>query len=331
MEIPDMEPSEISETPYVFDESVIKIGEIGSTDVFLTEKTGVLFPGPRRFRASEREVLDEKIKQYRKIIRNHPELNFYAFYLELIQFSEHNPVNGDYPNADAGQSLEYFLANKPKDLTFETLPLNSFQDHINYYFRTDHHWNVHGMLAGYERIYNMLEKNYKDMSPMKVPRKMHTFRNIEFVGTWARELGYEAEPEPFEVAVMDLPPYKVFDSSGNEIDYGHKDEYFEGMYGDEFYTDHYIDFYGADDIGYLKIVSQNGSDRNLLIIGDSFANSIEPLIASHYYHTYCIDIRRLPDYYFSISEFLAEHEVDDVLILGGAEVVLFTWRWTINP
>ena len=92
--------------------------------------------------------------------------------------------------------------------------------------------------------------------------------------------------------MLDLPPYKVFDGSENEIDYGHKDEYFEGMYGDEFYTDHYIDFYGADDIGYLKIVSQNGSDRNLLIIGDSFANSIEPS-SIHCFHTYCIDIHQL--------------------------------------
>jgi len=105
-EFPDTELSEISKTPYVFDESVIKIGELGDTDVFLTEKTGVLFPGPRRFQSSEQEVINEKIGQYRTMIENHPELKYYVFYLELIQSSEHNPLNDDYPNADAGQSLE---------------------------------------------------------------------------------------------------------------------------------------------------------------------------------------------------------------------------------
>ncbi len=61
------------------------------------------------------------------------------------------------------------------------------------------------------------------------------------------------------------------------------------------------------------------------------AHAIETLLASHCYNTYSIYISRLLDTYFSLSEFLAEHEVDDVLMLGGGDVIFFVRRWTINP
>jgi len=314
-----------------FQEASTKIGELGSTDVYMTNETGVMFPSPRRFRATEQEDLEKKIGQYETIINNFPDLNYYAFYLELIQYSAHNPVSGDYPEADAGRALEYFIANKPPELILETLPLTSFKDHMKYYYRTDHHWNIKGIMTGYEKIYKMLAENYPEISPRIKTKKIHTFKDIEFVGTWARELDYEVDPEPFKVAVLDLPAYKVYDISGNELDHGRMEEYFAGEYGQDYYTDHYVDYYGVDDIGYLEYISANGAQRNLLIIGDSFINAIEPLLASHYHHTYCIDIRRLPDYHFSMSEFLAEHDVDDVLFLGGGEVIFYTWRWTVKP
>ena len=134
----------------------------------------------------------------------------------------------------------------------------------------------------------------------------------------------------FEVALVDLPPYKTLDQDGNEITYNMKEEYLAGNYSREPFADHYIQFNGAD-TGYLEYVFENGSDRNLLIIGDSLTNAIEPMIAAHYHHTYAVDIRHWPDYYFSFSDFIAEHEVDDVLVLGGAGSTLHRWRWTISP
>jgi hypothetical protein len=268
---------------------------------------------------------------YNRLIADYPDLNYYAFYLELIQFSPYNPASGLHPNADNGRSLEQFLANKPERLMFDMLPLTSFEDHIKYYFRTDHHWNVYGMLAGYEKIYNLLKMNYPDISPMFPRDNIYTFEDFGFVGTWARNLDYRADPEPFAVALYDLPPYRTYDSSGNEIDVSLREEYMAGEYATEFYTDHYIEYYRQDKIGYLHYVSENGADRDLLIIGDSFTNAIEPLLASHYRNTYCIDIRRLPDYHFSMSEFLSEHEVDDVLFLGGASVIFYEWQWTVQP
>lgn len=299
--------------------------------VYETEDTGVLFPEPDTFGDRQRSSLDGKIAQYNRMLADYPEINFYAFYLDLIQYSANNPLNDRIPGADAGRSLEYFMANKPDGLTLDTLPLTSFEDYLKYYFRTDHHWNVHGMLAGYAKIHKMLSKEYPEISPMYPHDKIYTFPDIEFVGTWARRLNYRARPEPFEVVILDLPVYKTYDSSGVEIDVNFKDEYLAGEYAKEFFTDHYVEYYRKSKIGFLEYISENGSDRNLLIIRDSYSNAIEPLLISHYHHTYCVDIRRLPDYYFSLSEFLSQYEVDDILFIGGASVIMYEWQWTINP
>lgn len=299
--------------------------------VYETEDTRVIFPEPEGFGSKQVEAIDRKIARYNQLISEHPDKNFYAFYLELIQFSPYNPASALYPDADNGRSLEHFIANKPDGLILDMLPLTSFEDHIKYYFRTDHHWNARGMLAGYEKIYNMLKLNYPDISPMFKHDDLFTFPDFGFVGTWARKLDYRAEPEPFEVVLLDLPEYRTFDSAGDEIEVSQQEKYLAGEHAAEFFADHYLAYYRQDKIGLLEYVSESGADRNLLIIGDSFSNPLEPLLASHYHHTYAVDIRRLPDYYFSLSEFLSKYDVDDILIQGGANVIMYEWQWTIQP
>lgn len=299
--------------------------------VYETRETAALFPGPESFGSGQKKDIDQKIANYNASIELHPDVNFYAFCIEVIEDSAYNPLNPYFYKADAGQGFQYFLENKPDELNLESLSLTSFEDQLKYFYRTDHHWNVHGMLLGYEKIYNMLAMNYPDISPMLAHENIYTFPDIKFHGRWARSVFYQIEPgDVFEVALLDMPPYKIYDSNGNEIDYNQKDEYLAGNYSREPFADHYIEYNGAD-TDFLEYVFDNGAERNLLIIGDSFTNAIEPLLASHYHHTYAVDIRHLPDYYFSLSEFLSAYDVDDVLVLGGPSVVMHQWRWTINP
>lgn len=299
--------------------------------VYEDRENALLFPEPEVFRKEERLDIDVKIDYYDTSIKLHQNQNFYAFYIEVIEDSAHNPLNQYFRNADAGRSFPYFMENKPKDLRVEALLLNSYEDQLKYFYRTDHHWNVRGMLLGYEKIYNMLAENYPDITPMQTHDTIYTFPDIEFHGRWARAVFYQIKPgDVFEVPLLNLPPYKIYDIEGKELDYNHKDEYLAGDYSRAPFADHYIEYNGKD-VDFLEYVFENGTDRNLLIIGDSFTNAIEPLLASHYHHTYAVDIRHYPDYYFSLSEFLSTHDVDDILVLGGPSVVMHQWRWTINP
>ncbi len=306
------------------------LGQYGDVDIYKVRGLGVLLGEPSLFTKDEQSTIEGKIAQYKKIIQANKDINFHAFYLEMIENSPYHPVNEEFKHADAGRSYEFFAANKPKRLKLDALRLTSFEDHLKYYYRTDHHWNVYGILQGYEQIYQLLADSYPDISPMITTGEVYTFPDIDYLGRWAKLLNYNAKTEPFSVYLANLPPYRIYDREGNEIDYNNKDEYLAGQYSTEKFADHYVDYYGAD-VDFLEYVSENGSDRNLLIIGDSFTNAIEPLLASHYHHTYCVDIRKYPDYKWSFSDFVSQYDVDDVLILGGASVVLYQWRWSIQP
>jgi hypothetical protein len=177
----------------------------------------------------------------------------------------------------------------------------------------------------------MMARNYPGISPMLDLDKIHTFPDIQFHGSLARTAFFQINPgDGFEVPNPDMPSYEILDVDGKPIAYNRKDEYFSGNISTAPFTDHYIEFFGKD-TAFLHYVFDNDAERNLLIIGDSYTNAIEPLIASHYHHTYSVDIRYFPDYYFSLSEFLSQYEVDDILVLGGQLSVFSQWRWTISP
>lgn len=298
--------------------------------VYETRDAKILFPSPEKFTTGTINDIDTKISQYKTLMETYPDIHFYALMLELVENSQFNPVNSIFPGADAGRSIEYFMEHKPDGLNLAYLPMGSFADYTRLYFRTDHHWNINGTLAGYELTYDLLKEYYPDISPMIPHDNLYTFPDIGFLGRWARQVFYQTKPDPFTVALLDLPPYKIYNMAGEEIEYNKKAEYLAGKYSTVPFTDHYIVFNGAD-VDYLEYVSENGSQRNLLIIGGSYTNAIEPILAAHYHHTYAVDIRHYPDYYFSLGEFMMEHPVDDVLIIGGPSVVMRQWQWVINP
>ena len=63
----------------------------------------------------------------------------------------------------------------------------------------------------------------------------------------------------------------------------------------------------------IKIVNNDINDNtNILIIKDSYANSMIPFLVNHYNNIYVID----PRYYKkSISKYINENNIDNVLIL----------------
>lgn len=300
--------------------------KFGSSTFILRDKSRFIIQ-PDAFNESVKMVIDERIENYDHLIHKYPEISFYAFYFERLENSPYNPMNPYFPDADRRRAFHYFEENLPKGLQLGKMMLTSYEDFNSNYYATDHHWNIHGIVKAYYSIYDLLKTGYPEISaPIKF-EDYYTFPNINYLGTTARTSLYPIGGEAFEVAIYDLPPYKTYEA-GKEIQRNKSIEYLQGNYKTkERYTDHYVEYFGYVS-PFIEYVFESNPDRNLLLIGKSFNIPLEPLIAAHYHHTYVIDFRYYED--FSLSDFMENYAVDDILIIGDNDVLFDNKDWLIN-
>jgi hypothetical protein len=272
--------------------------------LYVMRDKSLLIYGPRDFDETQKQLIDERIKNYETLINKYPDIHFLAFYFERLGWSPYHPLDKYFPQADNGRAFQYFLKNKPDKLILSTL----------------------GIIKAYYDIYELLAQNYPGISPPIKINGYKTFPDIGFLGWFAQESVYPITPDKLEVALYALPPYKII-KNGEVITYTHAAEYMAGKYSNLPYEYQYEEYYGKNE-RLLEYVFDNSPDRNLLIIGSSYKNPLQPMLASHYHHTYTVDLLEYPD--FSLSNFLSEYQVDDILILGNYEVCCRK-EWTINP
>jgi hypothetical protein len=268
-----------------------------------------------------------RIDNYRNLLNVFPKQHLYIFYVDRIGNSKYNPLNSNFPDADAGRSFEYFQRKLPPGIGLSGLMLGNYQDYVENFFNTDHHWNIRGAWKGYEEIYKMLAPNYPGISPELTLQGTHLVPGVKFLGSLARQSLYPILPDQFEIADVKLQPYELY-INRNNVPF--KNKYAELAKNASF--EKYFNYYDAiylQDVNLKEYSFHNNASRNLLIIGNSFADSMEVYVASHYWHTYSIELKNFKD--FSLGDFINKYKIDDVLILGDAELVYGRKTPTINP
>lgn len=299
-----------------------------TNNIYIDKQNDQLIFMPTQFNENTRESIEKRIKNYEELIQKYPELYFSVYYHQTLRDSRFSPLTPYFAEADQSQSIAYFEKHIPDGLTFEKFMLTGMDDHKQYYFRTDHHWNVYGVLRAYEELYQLLSQNYLNISPMLEYEEIVEFPEIEFLGNMARLTFYPIRGDDFAVEVVEFPPHQII-YGGRELEESPRSAYFKGNYSMIPYINHFNEFYGrVTDL--VEYNFENDSDRNLMIIGSSFRYALDPLLASHYQTTYCIDLRYYTD--FSLGDFLAEHDVDDILLVGNNQVLFQDLQyWIINP
>jgi hypothetical protein len=299
-----------------------------TSEIYIMLSKGALIVPPGVFDEITVEKIDERLKNYQELAFGYPEINFYIYYLDTLPVSQYHPLNEFFSKADRGQSFNYFRSELTDRIELGYMPLNGVNDHLRHYYRTDHHANTAGILEAYQGIYNLLSSNYMNIPPRLEPSSLVNFPDIAFLGTLARRTLYPIPGDEFVGFQADFPSCTVSDQ-GIVGDYDSRDEYLQGIYPKEPYVDHYGKYFGTQQ-GLLEYHCETQSDRNILIVGDSYARPLVKLIANHYKHTYYVDLRQNTD--FSLSEFTSSHNIDDFLIVSDYEVVFMdTDQWKIHP
>lgn len=173
------------------------------------------------------------------------------------------------------------------------------------YYKTDHHWTTLGAYYGYERLGSEMgfKTNIRDF--YEVERVTE-----EFYGTLYSKGGFRnIEPDSIELYTPKMDEdIRVWyydteveeDSLYNMENLNKKDKYTVFQDGNH---------------SLIRINTNSSSGKKLLIIKDSYANSLVPFLTDHYSEIYMVDMRF---YYDDINEFIKSNGIDDALLLYNA-------------
>lgn len=211
---------------------------------------------------------------------------------------------------------EIYRDQLPKGAEFsdETMVLRRYKDEIDakyidiykalmehkdeyIFYKSDHHWREGAYLAYKEIIKDMGLNENQDIRELTYPNFRGSLDSkSSYYGSAIDEILFYL-PKNYESIKVIADGKEI--SVLNKDEFKNKDKYkalFSGNYG-------LVDIYG-----------NQSSDKNLLIIKDSFANSVASLLTNEYKHIYMLDKRFYND---DINKFIKDNKIDTCLVLGS--------------
>ena len=166
------------------------------------------------------------------------------------------------------------------------------------YYKTDHHWTTYGAYLGYCGFISSIGGNAISLDE---------FEKVELSGFYGT---YYSKSKPFNINSDILTYYKFNDLTLELVG----DKIYDSIYdySKENLRDKYALFlYGNNP---LTIIKNNAikNDKKILVIKDSFANSLIPFLTQNYEEIHVVDLRSFSS---KLSEYLDENTFDNILIL----------------
>lgn len=169
------------------------------------------------------------------------------------------------------------------------------------YYRTDHHWTSKGAFYAYEYFLESIGE-----TPLKEEDFIIENVSKDFLGTSYRKANYYlAKPD-------EIHRYNPKDGIQYDITINQSNKE-NSLYDNSFLNkiDKYSYFLGGDK-SIIEIETSAESDKTILIIKDSFANSFIPFLTNHYKKVIVIDPR-----YFNMSvvDYIEGMDLDEIVFL----------------
>lgn len=250
--------------------------------------------------------LNEQIKFFNNLSKQGIDISIYIpTRYELTTIKENN-LN-DY--------IITFEKELNKDIKVKYMQVNSVEEYKNYFYLTDHHWNINGALSGYNDIMDML--NASKITNIKTK----TIKDNKYYGSLAKtamntkvndyimdidlDLNYEVIVNDSKKPDLFKPRKMVMGKSN--IYYDYYVQYFNGQYGNVIYD------YNQED------------KENLLILCDSYAWQIDYLIAASFNKTHVINLRydKYQKEALNLKEYMKKNNISKVLFLYEGGSTLF--------
>ena len=185
-------------------------------------------------------------------------------------------------------------------------PLMEHKDE-DIFYRTDHHWTSLGAYYGYAGLAGAL-----GYEPVPLSDYQETVRSTQFYGTVFSSSGVRwVKPDTITTYVPEdgiTVVSHTYDNQGSPVEEPRE------LYVESFLSvkDKYSMFLGGNQsLGVVK--NENNPDGpKLMIIRDSYADSLVPFLTAHYSEIHLIDPRY---YHLSVKEYVEQNEIDQALVL----------------
>lgn len=248
------------------------------------------------------DVIDKRLEVYSKL-NDYIDTYYYFLSTSAIYNFERNEYSIDL--------IDIVKKKLKGDYKMKYLLFNNYKDFENNFYKTDHHWNHKGSYEAYKSIISMMT-NENSIKPIEEV----VFDDIYFYGSASRSTQIFSYEENFSVYKFNFPKYTVL-VNGVEGKYGKEEDYFKGVYDTNNLVNHYGEYYGGDD-GELIFDFNKAQKDNVLILGSSYTNAINKLIASHFNKTFIVDLRHYysKDGEFNIKQYIDKNNIDKVLIIS---------------
>ena len=185
-------------------------------------------------------------------------------------------------------------------------PLMEHKDE-DIFYRTDHHWTSLGAYYGYTGLAQAL-----GYTPVPLSDYDATVRSTEFYGTVFSSSGVRwVRPDTITTYVPEdgiTVVSHTYDNAGNPVEEPRE------LYVESFLSvkDKYSMFLGGNQsLGVVKNAN-NPDGPKLLILRDSYADSLVPFLTAHYSEIHLIDPRY---YHLSVKDYVAQNDIDQALVL----------------
>ena len=251
--------------------------------------------------------LDKFAAAFNKHVADHPELNFYSYYIE--RDSDQNYANG---KRNGLSDYLVTILDLPES-HMDRQHITDFETYKWYNMKSDHHWSYRGSYEGYKDIISMMKPGISPREPLAELKVGYT------KGSFTKNSVTANFKDDFYVYEFDMPEFTIT-IGGKESKLGRDADWInKAKEGNDSSKVLYADYYGGD-IGEIILHNPEG-EGSLLMFGNSYDNAVIKLLASHYEYTYSIDLRyysKVTGKNFVFDNYVSDHPVDDVLVMGNA-------------
>ncbi len=173
------------------------------------------------------------------------------------------------------------------------------------YYKTDHHWTTQGAFKAYQLLLEDEAKPWDDFNIKTVTTDFHGSQyrkaNSFFIKADSMDIIYDLDHKLESITIDNKTSLE---------------SYYVPKFLDS--TDKYAYLLGGDH-GLVDIKTKLQNNKEILIIKDSFANSLVPFLVEHYERIVLIDPRH---YKMGIEAYLSQQNFDQILFVFNTQTIL---------